>query len=194
MTRKTTAVPEEEAPIEKKPASKKAPTQRAKGKKSATGEESALKKKAAPKRGTTKKATEKAASPARVQPQRPLLQRDRLLLHPRRRRVPSKAKTIGKYLGKGFKVIASKGHVKDLPRASWASTSSMGSNRITRFSRRRNPPSMNSRTTPSGFPTSTWPQTPIVKGKRSPTTSTRSWPRSTTPSRGCGSGRSPREG
>src|SRR5499426_2329061 len=29
---------------------------------------------------------------------------------------PSKAKTINKYLGKGFKVIASVGHIKDLPK------------------------------------------------------------------------------
>ena len=28
---------------------------------------------------------------------------------------PSKAKTIGNYLGKGYKVIASKGHIRDLP-------------------------------------------------------------------------------
>ena len=30
---------------------------------------------------------------------------------------PSKAKTINKYLGKDFKVIASVGHVKDLPKS-----------------------------------------------------------------------------
>ena len=29
---------------------------------------------------------------------------------------PSKAKTITKYLGKGFKVMASVGHIRDLPR------------------------------------------------------------------------------
>ena len=28
---------------------------------------------------------------------------------------PAKAKTINKYLGKGFKVLASYGHVRDLP-------------------------------------------------------------------------------
>ena len=28
---------------------------------------------------------------------------------------PAKAKTIEKYLGKGFKVLASYGHVRDLP-------------------------------------------------------------------------------
>ena len=30
---------------------------------------------------------------------------------------PSKAKTIKKYLGKGFQVIASNGHIKDLPKS-----------------------------------------------------------------------------
>ncbi len=30
---------------------------------------------------------------------------------------PSKAKTIGKYLGKGFKVLASVGHIRDLPKS-----------------------------------------------------------------------------
>ena len=30
---------------------------------------------------------------------------------------PSKAKTIQKYLGKGYEVVASMGHVRDLPKA-----------------------------------------------------------------------------
>ena len=30
---------------------------------------------------------------------------------------PSKAKTIQKYLGQGYEVIASMGHVRDLPKA-----------------------------------------------------------------------------
>ena len=30
---------------------------------------------------------------------------------------PSKAKTIGKYLGDGYEVLASMGHVRDLPKS-----------------------------------------------------------------------------
>jgi DNA topoisomerase IA len=30
---------------------------------------------------------------------------------------PAKAKTIGKFLGKGYKIIASNGHVRDLPKS-----------------------------------------------------------------------------
>ena len=37
-------------------------------------------------------------------------------LSPRHRRVPAKAKTLEKFLGKDFKVLASYGHVRDLPR------------------------------------------------------------------------------
>ena len=32
---------------------------------------------------------------------------------------PAKAKTIGKFLGKGYKVIASNGHVRDLPKSTF---------------------------------------------------------------------------
>ena len=35
---------------------------------------------------------------------------------------PAKAKTIGKYLGPGYEVKASMGHVRDLPKRSWAWT------------------------------------------------------------------------
>ena len=30
---------------------------------------------------------------------------------------PAKAKTIGKYLGRGFTVVASVGHIRDLPKS-----------------------------------------------------------------------------
>ena len=30
---------------------------------------------------------------------------------------PAKAKTIGKFLGKGYTVVASNGHVRDLPKS-----------------------------------------------------------------------------
>ena len=47
---------------------------------------------------------------------------------------PAKAKTIEKYLGAGYDVVASKGHIKDL-RRSWASMSRTASRRPTRSSR-----------------------------------------------------------
>ena len=40
---------------------------------------------------------------------------------------PAKAKTIGKYLGRGYDVRATVGHVRDLPTGSSASTSRTGS-------------------------------------------------------------------
>ena len=33
---------------------------------------------------------------------------------------PAKAKTIGKYLGKDYSVVASMGHVRDLPKSDFA--------------------------------------------------------------------------
>ncbi len=38
---------------------------------------------------------------------------------------PAKVKTIKKFLGSNYVVTASNGHVRDLPRASWALTLSM---------------------------------------------------------------------
>ena len=35
---------------------------------------------------------------------------------------PAKAKTIGKYLGPAYQVKACMGHLRDLPKASWAWT------------------------------------------------------------------------
>ncbi len=32
---------------------------------------------------------------------------------------PAKAKTIGKFLGKNYKVKASVGHIRDLPKVAW---------------------------------------------------------------------------
>ena len=32
---------------------------------------------------------------------------------------PAKAKTIGKLLGRNYKVVASVGHIRDLPKSSW---------------------------------------------------------------------------
>jgi DNA topoisomerase-1 len=40
---------------------------------------------------------------------------------------PAKAKTIGKYLGRGYRVRATVGHIMDLPRRSSASTSTRAS-------------------------------------------------------------------
>ena len=52
---------------------------------------------------------------------------------------PAKAKTIGKYLGRSYTVKASMGHLRDLPRASWASTSSTISSPIISPSAARRP-------------------------------------------------------
>ena len=42
---------------------------------------------------------------------------------------PTKAKTIEKYLGRNYKVVASKGHLRDLPRVEWRLISKMTTNR-----------------------------------------------------------------
>lgn len=38
---------------------------------------------------------------------------------------PAKAKTIEKYLGRNYHVIASKGHIRDLPKSQWELTLKM---------------------------------------------------------------------
>ena len=50
---------------------------------------------------------------------------------------PAKAKTIGRYLGNGYTVKASMGHVRDCPRARSASTSTTIFSRTTSPSRAR---------------------------------------------------------
>lgn len=47
---------------------------------------------------------------------------------------PAKARTIEKYLGRDFKVLASVGHVKDLLQALWESISTAVLNRNTLLS------------------------------------------------------------
>ena len=58
---------------------------------------------------------------------------------------PAKAKTIQKYLGKGYEVVASMGHVRDLPK------STLGVNVEDNFK-----------------PKSTWPPTRTGRGRPSP--------------------------
>jgi DNA topoisomerase IA len=57
---------------------------------------------------------------------------------------PAKAKTIKKYVGAGYEVLASKGHIKDLPKRgganAGASTSRRASRKPTSSSRRRESP------------------------------------------------------
>ena len=48
---------------------------------------------------------------------------------------PAKAKTIGKYLGRGYKVTASMGHIRDLP--AWVLTWNTATRRNTSPSRAR---------------------------------------------------------
>jgi hypothetical protein len=74
---------------------------------------------------------------------------------------PAKAKTIQKYLGKGFTVDASYGHVKDLPK------SSLGVDLENDFETEYVviPGKESSRSRPT---TSTWHLTPIGKAKPSP--------------------------
>ncbi len=47
---------------------------------------------------------------------------------------PAKAKTINKYLGKNYKVLASMGHVRDLPKSKLGVAIEKGSSRRTKSS------------------------------------------------------------
>ena len=54
---------------------------------------------------------------------------------------PAKAKTIGKYLGPGYEVVASMGHVRDLPKSKLGVDVEHGSSPTTSPSRERRRPS-----------------------------------------------------
>jgi len=99
------ATTQSEAPV-KKVAKKKVAKKKAKKK---TAKKTAKK--------TTKKVTKKA-SKADTEPK---LKDDGIVIKGKYKLVivesPSKAKTIKKYLGKGYQVVASNGHIKDLPKS-----------------------------------------------------------------------------
>lgn len=84
---------------------------------------SASKKKKATKKTTKKKVTKKAAGKKKTSSKKKVSNAKGKTSVPSRDydlvvvESPSKAKTIKKYLGRGFEVIASNGHIKDLPKS-----------------------------------------------------------------------------
>ena len=75
-------------------------------------EAGATKKKTTKKKTTKKKATKKKTTKKKVSAKRSLGDYHLVVVES-----PSKAKTIKKYLGKGYQVVASNGHIKDLPKS-----------------------------------------------------------------------------
>ncbi len=88
----------------KKTAAKKTTTKKAAAKKTAT-------KKAAAKKTATKKTATKKASTKKAATKKTAMGKALVIVES-----PAKARTIGKYLGAGYTVKASVGHVKDLPK------------------------------------------------------------------------------
>jgi len=126
----TTAAAKKKAPAKKKATKKKAtkkPAAKTAAKKAAPEEESAKKapakktaakktaaKKAAPKKAAAKKTAAKAPAAAKPRAARAAGESDTALVVVES---PAKAKTIQKYLGNKVEVLASVGHIKDLPKS-----------------------------------------------------------------------------
>ncbi len=95
-----------EKAVSKKPAVKKATTKKSSVKKSTT--KKATEKKAVTKKSTVKKPVEKADTKTQSKSS----SKNLVIVES-----PAKAKTIKKYLGRDYEVIASMGHIRDLPKS-----------------------------------------------------------------------------
>ena len=80
---------------------------------------------------------------------------------------PTKAKTIDKYLGKNYKVVASKGHLRDLPKSKMGVDIDNHLNLATLIFAAVVIPLKNFVNTPKKLKKSIWQPTRTVKGKPS---------------------------